>query len=169
MINLDAQSLIGIPLKRVALTDTYVLTYSSTDNTLSLQAQGSAGGFVTSITGTANQVIASAATGAVTLSTPQSIAAASTPTFAGLTLTGNLTLGDANNIVINATTGTKIGTATTQKIGFWNTTPAIQPPAYTITNDTTDRTYDANATTVEELADIVATLYRDLRVVGIFA
>jgi hypothetical protein len=45
------------------------------------------GAGVLSITGTANQVIASASTGAVTLSLPQSIAAASSPTFAGLTLT----------------------------------------------------------------------------------
>lgn len=42
---------------------------------------------VTSITGTTNQVIASASTGAITLSLPQSIATSSTPTFAGLTLT----------------------------------------------------------------------------------
>ncbi len=39
---------------------------------------------VTSITGTANQVIASASTGAVTLSLPQSIATNSSPTFSGL-------------------------------------------------------------------------------------
>lgn len=45
---------------------------------------------VTSITGTANQIIASAATGALTLSLPQNIASTSTPTFAGLTLTGAL-------------------------------------------------------------------------------
>ncbi len=42
---------------------------------------------VDSITGTANQVIASAATGPVTLSLPQSIATTSNPTFAALTLT----------------------------------------------------------------------------------
>lgn len=41
---------------------------------------------VSSITGTANQVVASASTGAVTLSTPQSIATTSSPTFADLTL-----------------------------------------------------------------------------------
>lgn len=39
---------------------------------------------VTSITGTANQVIASASTGAVTLSTPQDIATTSSPTFVQL-------------------------------------------------------------------------------------
>jgi len=40
---------------------------------------------VTSITGTANQVTASASTGGVTLSLPQSIHTGATPTFAGLT------------------------------------------------------------------------------------
>ncbi len=48
-------------------------------------------GSVTSITGTANQVVASAATGAITLSLPQSIAAASAPEFAGMTVTAAIT------------------------------------------------------------------------------
>jgi hypothetical protein len=46
---------------------------------------------VTSITGTANQVVASASTGGVTLSLPQSIHSAATPTFAGLTINGAIT------------------------------------------------------------------------------
>ncbi len=33
---------------------------------------------------------------------------------------------------------------------------------FTITNDLTDRTYDANSTTTAELADVLATLIRDL-------
>lgn len=45
------------------------------------------GGAVLSITGTANQVIASSPTGNVTLSLPQNISTGSTPTFQGLTLT----------------------------------------------------------------------------------
>lgn len=45
------------------------------------------GAGVLSITGTANQVNASASTGAVTLSTPQDIGTGSTPTFAGMNLT----------------------------------------------------------------------------------
>jgi hypothetical protein len=48
------------------------------------------GGSVTSITGTANQIIASAATGPVTLSLPQSIGTTSSPTFASATLGGAL-------------------------------------------------------------------------------
>ena len=41
------------------------------------------------------------------------------------TLTG-LTMADEGNIVVNATTGTKIGTATSQKLGFFNATPVVQ-------------------------------------------
>jgi hypothetical protein len=40
---------------------------------------------------------------------------------------GNTTWADAVNMVFNTTTGTKIGTATTQKIGFWNAAPIGQP------------------------------------------
>jgi len=38
-----------------------------------------------------------------------------------------LTFADAKNLVFNTTTGTKLGTATSQKIGFWNATPIVQP------------------------------------------
>lgn len=37
-----------------------------------------------------------------------------------------LTMGVASNIVLSATTGTKIGTGTTQKLGLWNATPVVQ-------------------------------------------
>lgn len=59
-------------------------------------------GAVTSITGTANQVIASASTGAVTLSLPQSIATTSNVTF------GSITYGAGTTSVapINFTSGT---------------------------------------------------------------
>jgi len=39
----------------------------------------------------------------------------------------DLTFSDAFNLIFNATTGTKFATATSQKIGFWNATPIIQP------------------------------------------
>lgn len=38
-----------------------------------------------------------------------------------------VTLADAVDMVIGTTTGTKIGTATSQKLGFWNATPIVQP------------------------------------------
>ncbi|NBW68495.1 MAG: hypothetical protein EBR47_07390 [Betaproteobacteria bacterium] len=68
--------------------------YDTTDNKVYARINGAwvdlaaTGGGVSSITGTANQVVASASTGAVTLSLPQSIATTSTPQFKRLKLTG---------------------------------------------------------------------------------
>jgi len=47
--------------------------------------------------------------------------------IAATQFTGNITVADGINVVLNTTTGTKIGTATTQKIGLWNATPIVQP------------------------------------------
>jgi hypothetical protein len=57
---------------------------------------------VTSITGTANQVTASASTGAVTLSLPQSIATSSSPTFGGLSVSAAT---PTFNFITTGTTG----------------------------------------------------------------
>lgn len=40
---------------------------------------------------------------------------------------GDFTIADAKNIILLTTTGTKIGTATSQKLAFWNKTPIVQP------------------------------------------
>jgi hypothetical protein len=46
----------------------------------------------------------------------------------GVTVPSSLLhLADAGNITVGTTTGTKIGTATSQKIGFYNATPVVQP------------------------------------------
>ena len=50
-------------------------------------------------------------------------------TAATLGLTGTKTVADGVNLAFNATTGSKLGTAVTQKIGFWNVTPVVQPAA----------------------------------------
>jgi len=48
------------------------------------------------------------------------------------------TLGDAWNIVVGTSTGTKIGTATSQKLGFFNATPVVQQTrGATLTNNVT--------------------------------
>lgn len=86
---------------------------------------------VNSITGTSNQVVASGATGTVTLSLPQSIATSSTPQFAalglgqsaptvGLAITGRTITTDADGTVVGAVI---VGT--------------INPP----TSDTATKTY----------------------------
>lgn len=40
-------------------------------------------------------------------------------------------------------------------------------PAYTVTNVTTTRTFDANSTSIDELADVLGTLIQDLKDLGI--
>jgi hypothetical protein len=52
-------------------------------------------------------------------------------------------------------------------VGFFGVAPATQPSAYTPTNVTPDRAYDADATSVNELADILGTLIADLQSLGV--
>lgn len=83
-----------------------------------------------------------------------------------MSLDTNLTLADGLNFILNATTGTKVGTATTQKLGFWNATPIVRPTlssltTYSVTNLTTDRTFDANTAVLAEIADVLGTLCQD--------
>jgi hypothetical protein len=58
-------------------------------------------------------------------------------------LLGDTQITDAKNVVLGTTTGTKLGTATTQKLGFFNATPVVQPGAYTQTYATADKTHAA--------------------------
>jgi hypothetical protein len=54
--------------------------------------------------------------------------------------------------------------------GTWKKFGAIQGTnAYTPTNVSTDRSYDANATTTDELADVLGTLIADLQAAGVLA
>jgi len=56
-----------------------------------------------------------------------------------------LTLVDGFNIAFNTTTGTRIGTATSQKIGFYNATPIVQGAS--VADATGGATVDAEART----------------------
>ena len=71
---------------------------------------------------------------------------AMTPTWTGgHTFNADVTLSDTRNIVLNTSTGSKIGTATNQKLGFFNAAPIVQPSAYTQTYSTAAKT-NPNAT-----------------------
>lgn len=78
---------------------------------------------VTSITGTSNQVTASASTGGVTLSLPQNIHTGASPTFAGITVSsitksgsdGSGDIGQSNNKFATIYATTFSGTSTTAK------------------------------------------------------
>lgn len=52
-------------------------------------------------------------------------------------------------------------------VGFFGATPVVQPTAYTLTNVTSDKAYDANATTLDEIADVLGTLIADLQSLGL--
>ena len=88
---------------------------------------------------------------------------------------GNLQITDARNVVLGTTTGTKIGTATTQKLGFYNATPVVQPAAVAdITTTATAGTLptpdgtvtiaDATTPTVTELLEYCVELESKLEV-----
>jgi len=74
---------------------------------------------------------------------------------------------NGRDFILDTTTGTKIGTATTQKLGFWNATPVVQSTGWAATNVTTDKAFDANATTIDELADVLGTLIEQLKTMGL--
>jgi len=83
-------------------------------------------------------------------------------TYTGLGLgvsspTSLLHLADAGHITVGTTTGTKIGTATTQKLGFYNATPVVQPTAV------------ADATTAVDVITQLNALLAKLRTIGIIA
>jgi hypothetical protein len=58
-----------------------------------------------------------------------------TPSGGSAAISGSLII---NNLVANTTTGTKIGTATNQKIGFWSASPITQPVFATGAGHTVD-------------------------------
>ena len=47
-------------------------------------------------------------------------------TLGATTFTGTVTLSDVN-VALGTTTGTKLGTSASQKLGLWNATPIVQP------------------------------------------
>jgi hypothetical protein len=70
-----------------------------------------------------------------------------------ITLTELFKIPDAVDIETGTTTGTKIGTATTQKIGFFNATPVVQPTE--ITDELTSITHTAPGTADYAVQDLV--------------
>jgi hypothetical protein len=100
--------------------------------------------------------------------------ACGTATCTGLTVNGNtalnasITIDDGENIALGTTTGTKIGTATDQRIGLFNATPVVQPEStgetlgFTQSNGSTVRdnsTFTGNfGTRAYNISDVVKAL-----------
>jgi hypothetical protein len=85
---------------------------------------------VLSIAGTANQVTASASTGAITLSLPQNIHTGASPTFAGLTSTGDVLLSAATANLYLKNTSTGFQAATTLVVTL-QASNALRATSYT--------------------------------------
>jgi hypothetical protein len=71
---------------------------------------------------------------------------------------GAITIGDAKNIVLSTTTGTKLGTAANQKLAFYNATPIVQPSGTS-----------ANATDLDTAITLVNNLKAKLVSLGLIA
>lgn len=65
------------------------------------------------------------------ITTSGAVALTGTLSVTDITVTNDLTMGDAGNMILDTTTGTQIGTATGQKIGFHGATPVVQSVAGT--------------------------------------
>jgi hypothetical protein len=53
------------------------------------------------------------------------------------------------------------------KIGFFGVSPVVRASAYTVSNSTPDRTYDATSTSIDELAQVVAAIIADMKLYGL--
>lgn len=83
--------------------------------------------------------------------------------------TGNLTASDGLNIAVGTSSGTKIGIATSQKLGFWNATPVVQPTTAVATS-----TFVANTSgIVDDSATFggykISQIVKALQTIGILA
>jgi|SRR3990167_2988407 len=77
---------------------------------------------------------------------------------------------DGRNIQTGLTNGTKIGTATAQKIGFWNKVPVVQPTSASqaAVSGTADSTYSANEVTlINDIVTLLNQIRSDLVNIGI--
>lgn len=85
-----------------------------------------------------------------------------------LTIGGDFTIADTKNIVLATSTGTKIGTGTTQKLGFWNATPVAQKAGYgTPTGGALVSSYPGATATLAQTSGTLAQLLLDLKAYGI--
>lgn len=53
------------------------------------------------------------------------------------------------------------------KVGFFGATPSVQSTGWTVTNHVLDKVIDANATTINELCDVLGELITELKSKGI--
>lgn len=80
---------------------------------------------------------------------------------------GNVQMFDGANILLGTTTGTKIGTLATQKIGLWGATPVVRPTGWGAPTGTATRTaFSTDSVTVQGVAERLKALIDDLTTTG---
>jgi hypothetical protein len=94
-------------------------------------------------------------------------------TFTGDTNTGiyqGAASADTLSVAVGGNNAATFGSTGSLKVagtvGFNGATPAARP-TYAVSNEAADRTYDANATSINELSDILGTLINDLTAIGL--
>jgi hypothetical protein len=75
---------------------------------------------------------------------------------------------DGVHLTLGTSTGSEIGTAANQKLGFWGVTPVVRPTGWTVATGTPQRTTFATSTvTLAQLAGVVMALEQDLIAAGL--
>jgi len=108
-----------------------VVFEGSVSGTTTLQASAAAGTTTITLPAATDTLVGKATTDTLTNKTLTAPTlggtVAGTYTLGGTPTVGvDTTLADGVDLILNATTGTKIGTGATQKLGFWNATPVVQ-------------------------------------------
>jgi hypothetical protein len=84
---------------------------------------------------------------------------------------GTVTVTEAKNFVLGTTTGSKIGTAVTQKLGFFNATPVVQPAsaaqAAVVTTGASTSAYGYTEAQANAIVTLVNRLRADLVTLGL--
>lgn len=85
-----------------------------------------------------------------------------------LVVTGDYTVTDAKNVVLGTATGTKFGTATTQKMAWWNATPVVQSTGWSVTAGyTASKSFDPETASLLQANRVLGTLVDLLKTYGI--
>lgn len=80
-----------------------------------------------------------------------------------------ITYANGGNLVFGTTTGTKFGTSASQKMGWWNATPVVQPAGWgSPTGAATRTTFDTATVTLAQLAERVKAMIDDNKTMGLY-
>lgn len=84
---------------------------------------------------------------------------------------GHIYMNSTKNLHFGTTTGTKIGTSTSEKLAFWNATPIVQPTGIAAINTgTVDSAWGATeATVVNDIRTKLDSLINKLETIGLLA